>query len=74
MHWSEWHMNGMGGMWLWWTVILIAVVAVVVFAMSGGRRGGGSSGPSPVQVLKRRYANGEIDRDTYERMLEDLRK
>lgn len=31
------------------------------------------SGADPVQILKARYARGEIDRDTYERTLRDLR-
>jgi len=25
-------------------------------------------------VLRRRYSNGDVDRETFERMLEDLRK
>jgi uncharacterized membrane protein len=37
---------------------------------------GPSSNPSqsPEQILKRRYAKGELDQQTYERMLGELRK
>lgn len=68
MHWNgDWHMGGMG---LWWLLIIAAVGLVLWFAARRGR--GGQE--SPEQMLKRRYANGDIDRETYERMLEDLRK
>jgi putative membrane protein len=68
MHWD----GNMGWMAIWWIVIIAAVVSVLWIALSSARRGGGEE--SPEKVLKRRYAQGEIDRETYERMLEDLRK
>lgn len=71
MHWDDWHMGGWMG--LWWILIIAAIVAVIWFAVAASRRGG-ESRESPEQALKRRYANGEIDRETYERMLSDLRK
>lgn len=69
MHWNgDWHMGWMG---LGWILIIAAVVAVVWFAVT---RGGGNGHESPEQILKRRYANGEIDRQTFERILGDLRR
>jgi uncharacterized membrane protein len=71
MHWNgDWHMGWMG---LWWILIVPVLIAVVWFAFSAARRNG-SAQESPEQVLKRRYANEEMDREAYERMLEDLRK
>lgn len=70
MHWNDWHM---GWMWLGWILIIAVVVAVIWFAVTAARRSGDSR-ETPKQALKRRYANGEIDRDAYERMLKDLRK
>jgi uncharacterized membrane protein len=61
-------------MWLWWILIIVAVGVVIWFVVSNPRRGRGESTESPEQALKRRYANGEIDRKAYERMLSDLRK
>lgn len=74
MHWNDF--GHMGWMWLWWILIIAAVVAVIWAAANATRRSdeSGSTRESPVSALKRRYANGEIDRDTYQRMLEDLRK
>lgn len=43
-------------------------------AMSGGMMGGGMRNASAEDRLKERYAAGEIDQATYERMLRDLRK
>ena len=73
------YMNGfghMGWMWLWWVLSFVAFVAVIWAVSNATRRSneGGPSRESPEQTLKRRYANGEIDRDAYARMLEDLRK
>lgn len=65
----------MGWMALWW-LLGIALVVLVVWALVRGLPfgQGGGAGESPEQILKRRYAKGEIDRETYERMLGDLKK
>lgn len=63
----------MGWMVLWW-IFGIALVAVLVWALLRASVGGPSGvRDSPEQLLKRRYASGEIDRETYRRMLADLR-
>lgn len=70
MPWHDsWHM---GGMWLWWILLVVLASAAIWYVLL--RRGSGSFSDSPEQVVKRRYANGEIDRDTYERILADLRR
>ena len=72
MHWNgDWHM---GWMWLWWILPIVAIAVVIWFMANASRRSGNGAGSheSPEQILKRRYAKGEIDRDTYERTLEDL--
>lgn len=67
----------MGGMVIWWVVIVALLAAAAWFIANQARRGGGGGGvrmdESPEQVLKRRYARGEIDRESYQRMLEDVR-
>jgi putative membrane protein len=62
----------MGWMVIWW-VFGAGLIAMVVWAflrVGGGLRG---SHESAEETLKRRYAGGEIDRDTYQRMVADLR-
>lgn len=71
MHWG-WHGWLMGWMWIIWIII---VVLVIWFIARGA--GGGAAiqmGESPEQILKRRYASGEINREDYERMLNDIRR
>jgi uncharacterized membrane protein len=56
---------------------LIGLLILLVLALWRGRRSNGGSdkaAEAPEQILKRRYANGEIDQQTYERMLGELRK
>ena len=71
-----WPYMGAMGWWmaLWW-VLGLAVLVLLVRLVA--RNGGGSSGrtdDSPEQILKRRYARGEIEREEYQRRLEDLRR
>lgn len=63
----------MGLMWLWWLVVAVVVV-VAVWAIARSVVRGGSGRESPEELLKRRYASGEIDRAEYERALQDLRR
>ena len=76
MHWwnGQDHMGWMG---TWWIVgaTLIALVVWALFRSSRGSSRGRTNGSSesPEQVLKHRYAKGEIDRETYQRMLTELR-
>ena len=72
MHW--YYGWGMGGMWLWWILVIGLVVIGVVFACRGPRQRSAHPLESPEQILKRRFASGEIDRPTYEQMLGDLKK
>ena len=73
VHWNDgWHM--MGGMGVWWILILIVVGLVAWFIVTQSRRRDYPTNETPEQVVKRRYANGEISREEYERILEDLRK
>lgn len=73
MHWNgDWHM---GGMWIGWLLVIIVLGAALWFFWNATQGGGGSRrGGSPEDTLKRRYASGEIDEDTYEHMLEELRR
>lgn len=59
---------------LWWIAVLVVLVLVVslIVRWSGGASARGDE--SPEQVLKRRYAKGEVDREESQRRLEDLRR
>ena len=78
-------MNGFGGMGLFggWIglifnlAIIIGIVIVVVWAVkrfTGGAVNGNqtSGSQSPREILQARYARGEINRDQFQQMLQDL--
>ena len=71
---STWGMHTFGGgilMFLFWGLIIGGIALLVAgLARQGTQRG--KRGESPLDILKRRYASGEIDREEFERMKELL--
>jgi len=65
-----WMGFGGGFMWLFWILIILAVVMLI--------KAGGSNdtsehhGESPLEILKKRYAQGEIDDDEFQRRKKEL--
>ena len=66
--------GGYGGMFMW--LIIIIVIAVVVYLVYNRNVGaGGSFGAhreSPMDILKKRYAKGEISKEEFEQLKRDL--
>ena len=64
---------GMGFGWIF-SLILIAIGIWFVFQATQNQRDKGSSleDENPLEILKRRYARGEISKTEYERMKNDL--
>jgi uncharacterized membrane protein len=73
MHW----LDGLGMAWTWlaWLAILGAVVWLGTWALRSGL-GAPREPPreSAEEILKRRYATGEIDETEYQRRLAELRR
>ncbi len=78
-----WYGYGWGGMLLmllsmllWFAVLGLLVWAPVrwltVHAPSSGSPPSGSTGPSAIEILRQRFARGEIDTTTFEQMRERL--
>lgn len=69
--------GGIGMIWMlfFWIIIIVAVVLVIRWAV--GSQGGGSmtgtGHESPLELLKKRYARGEISKEEFEQMKQDLR-
>jgi putative membrane protein len=70
MGYGMWHA---GGMWIFWIAVLLVVVLAIVWA---ARSSGPRSAPpeSPEEILKKRYARGEIGREEYQERLDELRR
>ncbi|MCC6266726.1 MAG: SHOCT domain-containing protein [Dehalococcoidia bacterium] len=62
------------GMWVWMiaaTVAWTGLLAALVFTLNSR---GDRSGAPPLEIAKRRYAAGEIDRDEFNRLTSDLKR
>jgi putative membrane protein len=77
-----------GGGWVIAGLVILALFLVLILVLiglgisligRGSRTASGSSGPQagakaddPLEILRRRYANGEITQEEYQSMREDL--
>jgi len=66
-----------GLMWIFWILLIAGIAALVVFLVGGGNRGVSPPGPradDPLEILRRRYARGEIDEGEFQRRRAELEK
>ncbi|MBA4422904.1 MAG: hypothetical protein C0390_07335 [Syntrophus sp. (in: bacteria)] len=64
---------GYGGMFMGMLLLAIPVVAAIYwFAREAKSKPKSLSGESPLDILKKRYAVGEITKDEFERIKKDL--
>ncbi|MDY0220469.1 MAG: SHOCT domain-containing protein [Desulfobacterium sp.] len=67
--------GGYGGMFMWF--ILIIIVGIIIYFVSSRiNKTDDSPGPtheSPMDILKKRYARGEITKEEFERLKRDLK-
>jgi putative membrane protein len=71
-----WGMGGVGGMIMmlfFWVIIIIGAILIIRYftAGHGGISGGQGAGPiagvrDPLEILRERYAKGEIDTEEFE--------
>ena len=71
------HFGGGGLLALVLLLVIAGAVALLVVGLRGGKQKDSvgeptASEPTALDILKRRYASGEIDREEYERMREEL--
>jgi putative membrane protein len=72
---GPWHMMayGYGGLFMW--ILFLVVLAIVVYFVMQSTRSrslGGASQETPMDILKKRYARGEITKEEFEGMKKDL--
>ena len=68
-------MMGGFGMGLWWIIGIIVLIAVIWPVAKGYSRNNsttGQSGKSALDILKERYAKGEINKQEFEERKKDL--
>lgn len=74
--WDGWGWAGMGfgmiGMSLFWILLVIALVALVRGMWGSGNPPESGQRRTALDILKERYARGEIERDEFEQKKRDL--
>ena len=67
------HAGWMGaGMWIFW--ILFPVIIIVLLTVLSGSGSSSLSEKSPMEILKARYARGEIDDEEFQHRRHELEK
>ncbi|MEX0680348.1 MAG: SHOCT domain-containing protein [Balneolales bacterium] len=68
----DFHFFGGGWMMIFWWIVIIAVVIVVIRALIKNNKQ--DKHETPMDILKRRYANGEIEKEEFEERKKELLK
>ena len=66
--------GGMGFGWIFWIIILAVIVWLVVQSNNKNQSKNNSNiiQDTPLDILKKRYAKGEISKEQFEQMKKDL--
>ncbi len=63
----------MGGfMWIFWIAIIVGIIFLVKWMVMQNRPGEQKREENPLEILKKRYARGEIDKEEFEQKKKDL--
>ena len=53
-------------------ILLAGVVLLILWAINSAGKGRSQAGEAAIDILKKRYASGEITREEFERMKHDI--
>lgn len=67
-----WNNPGWGMGWGMWLIPLIAILVIYFLVKNNSRNKNGQSTESPLDILKKRYAKGEITKEQFEEMKENI--
>ncbi len=72
-HMMDWDYmyDGYGGV-IMWIILLVLLGFVVYFLMSGKKFVKRDEEETPLEILKKRYAKGEISKQEFDKMKQDL--
>lgn len=69
MPWGPMH-YGPGGIVLW--LVVAAIVVVIIVAIVGGSKTSTEGKETPLEILKKRYAKGEISKQEFDKIKKDI--
>lgn len=71
---GSWDGGVFGGMFMlfWWILLIVGIIALVKWIMN--QSSDRSRGRSPLEILKERYARGEIDKQDFEERRKELER
>ncbi len=76
MHWDYGWGTGFGFRWifmiLFWVLLILGVVYLIKLIAGGSKKG--EKEETALDILKKRYAKGEISKEEFERMKDELIK
>ena len=79
--WSDMGTMGWGGGWgilgaahmlLWWVLIILGIAVLAKWLFGAGAQDRRPAGGNALEILKERYARGEIGKDEFEQKKRDL--
>ena len=71
MSWGEHYIFG-GFMWVFWIIVIVGLVFLIKWIVQQGNPAETRTVESPLEILKKRYARGEINQEEYEQKKKDL--
>ncbi len=75
MHEYGWNGIGFGmvGMLLFWVLLIVAIIALIKYTLNTGKSFERTPEKTLLDILKERYAHGEIGREEFEQKKHDLK-
>ena len=64
------HFWGMG--WAMWLIPLIIILVIYFLVINNSRNKNGQNTETPLEILKKRYAEGEITKEQFEEMKKNI--
>ncbi|MCK4644893.1 MAG: SHOCT domain-containing protein [Candidatus Aminicenantes bacterium] len=63
---------GGGFMWIFWILVIVGLVFLIKWIVQSNKLAESGIGDSSLEILKRRYVQGEIDKQEFEQKKKDL--
>jgi len=70
--WGGWGILGGLHLILWWVLLILGIVVLFKLLIGGSLRSGRETADRVLEILKERYARGEIGKEEYEQKKRDL--